>query len=88
MGIFRRIKKHRIELEAVDAAATRAIFQANRGELAHLEFTFKIKNGREIHEVVVDMTHHEASKFLQQAVNVHAIIAPPIRPGRTGPISN
>lgn len=78
MGIFRR-KKNRIILESPSATATRAVYQAAVGDIPHLEFTFEIKDANEIHQVVIDMTYADASKFLQSALTAHGIIAPPLR---------
>jgi len=78
MGIFRK-RANRITLESPNATATRAVYQGPMGEIPHLEFTFKIKDGGEVHEVVIDMTYQDATRFIQQAMGAHQIIAPPLR---------
>lgn len=75
---FRR-KKSKIIIESPDATATRAVYQGASGEIPHLEFTFKIKDAGELHEVVIDMKYEDATRFIQNAITSHSIIAPPIR---------
>lgn len=77
MGLFR--KKNRITLDAISATAARAVYQEGGREIPHLEFKFQTKDSDGIHEVIIDMTYDEGSKFIQNAISAHSIIAPPLR---------
>lgn len=60
-----RKKEAPIELEGIQATATRAIFAGN-DSFPYIQFTFKQKYGPDL---VVTLPLDQASKFTQQAIN-------------------
>lgn len=77
MGFFKR--KKRITLDAISASAARAVYQEGGREIPHIEFKFQVKESGDITEVYIDMTYQDATKFIQDAIVAHGIIAPPLR---------
>lgn len=68
-------KLNRVEYEAVEGIAARAMYQAGRGLLPRIRFDFKVNNDTII---VMEMDLADAGKFVQHAIIAIQAATPPI----------